>query len=385
MLLRKFALILINKTVTFVFQAFFLVFAAGAQEPRIEAFLLPNARAAGMGGFHAALTDDFSSAFNNPAGFAAISKKKSVTEFSYELNNIDMMYNIFYGELSDEEMFKYLQGRVEGNFVMGGPLSFGCIDNGFGWRCFNVSRLNIIWDRNVVFLLNPRASEEFLFSAGYGARLADSGDSTLDAGAAVKAFYRLLYAPNGIYLQEIKHILAEIGEKNFISQFGCGIDAGLRWTKNDMISFALVCRDLFSPAYITHYRTINKYIKQEMYDASVETIKPCLSAGFSWRLKSPIMHHWNTDLIINADYHGVLELFEKSDISPALLFAAGLELRFLEVVSVRAGWSDWLPCGGFGINFTAFQLDFSLSGKEYGKKPGMGKTVVADLCFLFQY
>jgi hypothetical protein len=360
--------------------------SAGAQDTsHIQAFDMPSVRAAALGGFHAALTDDFSMAFNNPAGFAAIRDTHSISEFTTEVSTVKTLYQIYNNDITGDDLLKLASTRVDASFNLGGPFSIGKISNGVGWRFYNVTRFNFFWDRKDVFRLNPTLGEEFALSGGYGFRLFEGDGRTLDAGVSMKAFYRLIYEPRGVFIQEIKHILAEMDEKPYEAQWGGGIDLGLRWSWQDWFSAALVYKDIFSPAYVTNYRNFSRYVQQEMYDSQIMTVRPRISAGVTARLESPIMHHWDTDIVISLDYSGLYELFTRDPRSRLLYINAGFELRFLEVVSVRAGWSDWSFCGGFGFNFSVFKFDFSLGSKELGSYPGERKTLVAGIGFLFQY
>ncbi|MDR2468004.1 MAG: hypothetical protein LBD22_03495 [Spirochaetaceae bacterium] len=352
----------------------------------LPSFEIPNARAAAMGGFHAALPDDFSASFFNPAGFAAVRTTAAVSEITLEINSIETLYNMFFGEASGLELIKLITERIDANAVFLGPFSFGKVHEGWGWRFFNATRFNVFWSRDDIFVFSPKFSEEFVYNIGYGYRLMESGDETLDIGITGKLFYRLTYDPHEIFIQEAKHTLAEMDEKPYTATLGGGFDAGLRWTRNNTFSVGLNFKDFFTRGYVTEYRNIYKYFEREIYDSTVMMIKPHISLGFALRLKSPIMHRWNTDLILTTDYHGLLELMMRDYTkSPLLFFTAGFELRFLEVISLRAGWAEWHPAGGLGINFTAFQLDLSVFGKTQGNTIDARKTIVINLGFLFHY
>ena len=374
-----------RKLIPALFAALALGRAGAEDSSHIQPFEMPNVRATALGGFHAALTDDFSAAFNNPAGFAAIRDTRSVSEFTTEVSTVNTLYQIYNNNLSGDDLLKLASSRVDASLNLGGPLSVGKITNGIGWRLFNVTRFNFFWDRQDVFMLNPTLGEELALAVGYGLRVFEGDGRSLDVGATLKTFYRFIYEPRGVFIQEIKHLLAEMDEKPYETQLGGGLDLGVRWSWQDWLSAAIVYKDLFSPAYVTSYRNLSKFVKQEMYDSRVTTVQPHISAGMTVRLQSPIMHRWDTDIVINLDYSGIYELLTGASRSRLLYINAGVEFRFLEVVSVRAGWSDWSFCGGFGFNFSVCKFDFSLGSKELGDYPGERKTLIAGFSFLFQY
>jgi hypothetical protein len=368
---------------------FFLSFAGNlaAADPdsaHIAPFELPSTRSAALGGNHAALVDDFYNAFNNPAGFGAIEKKISAAEISFAVTSMEILRELYFNKMSMNTILKLIKERVEANAVLGGPFSFGMINKGFGWRVFNVSRANFYWDRNDLFLLNPTFSEEVALNFGYGRRLVDTGRATFDAGLLLKGFYRFAYTPENVFIQEVKHIFTEMKYQPFETQIGGGFDMGVRWTWEDSFSAALTYKDIYSPAYVTRYRTLEKFNQQQMYEESIKTVDSRLGIGIVWRLPSPEMHRYNTDLIFAADYNGLLDLRpQKRD--QRLYFSAGLELRFLEVISLRAGFAECLPAGGVGIDFSLFHLDVSYGGKELSDKPRGRSTWFLAVSILFQY
>jgi hypothetical protein len=350
----------------------------------IDPFVMPSTRAQSLGGNHVALVDDFSNAFDNPAGLAAIEPVFSVAEFSFDTISLETLTQLYINELRVGTFEKLVKERLDAGLIIGGPLHFGKIKDGFGWRVFNVTRMNVYWERNAIFYLNPRYSEEIVGNIGYGYRIMDNGEATLDAGILAKLFYRIVYMPNHIAIQEVAHILSQMKENPFESQMGGGIDLGLRWTTHDSFSLAVVYRDVISPAYTARYSNIDKYMSGVMYEESAKFVEPLLSFGFTWRRASPEMHRWNTDLILSGDYSGILDVRAHKK-SQLLYLSAGLELRFLEVTSIRIGISEALPTGGLGINFTRFQLDLSIGGRELGTSPYERSTWFANIAFTFRY
>jgi hypothetical protein len=347
-------------------------------------FELNSVRAMALGGHHAALVDDFSHAFNNPAGFGAIERKVSVAEISVTATSMEILSEIYFNDVTIDTVLGMIKDRVEASTVIGGPFNFGVIDNGFGWRVFNVSRANLYWDRDDIFLLNPTFSEEAVLNFGYGKRLVSTDHATFEAGILLKGFYRIAYIPEGVFIQEIKHVFSEMKYQPFESQIGGGFDAGLRWTWQDSFSIGLAYKDIYSPAYVTRYLNLEQFNQQVMYQEKVKTVDPRLSLGIVWRLPSPEMHRHNTDLIFAADYN-ILPGTGTEKRNPLLNFSAGLEFRFLEVVSLRAGFADFLPSGGVGFNFTFCQLDITYAGKELSGELYKRSTWILSVGLSFQH
>lgn len=362
-------------------------FRADAQAGLVMPFEPPNARAAALGGFHSALTDDFSSAFYNPAGFASISPVKSYLESNFELKSSDTIYSLYNDKFSGEALLNLIKDKIETGIVLSGPISFGAIKNGFGWRVFNATRMDISWDNNNVFVVYPVMSEEFAVSFGYGVRIYEIDNATLDAGVLIKGFYRVVYNPEGVFVQELRHFFAEVDENPYAAEIGLAFDGGIRWTKNNSFSIAFSFQNAALPVYTMYYKDLYEFARANIYKTDFSEMKPRLSAGISYRLKSMIMHRWNTDFIFCLDYAGIYELFNiyDADVLNSLLFIrAGIEIRILEVLSLRGCWSEWSPGGGIGIDFTYFILDFALFGHRSGIDINSRQSWVATLGIHFQ-
>ena len=158
----------------------------------INALVMPSARAAATGGYHAAFGEGFNAFFSNPALFAASEPQKSFSEFSFAINDFDI-FSVFVS--SDAEMkdkfFDRLEAGITFKMDLGGPIAFGSIKETWGWGVFNVTRMHLEWLREVVWRIHFRLSEELFFLGGFGFRVIDNGSVIGDVGFVVKAFFRV--------------------------------------------------------------------------------------------------------------------------------------------------------------------------------------------------
>ncbi|MDR3325345.1 MAG: hypothetical protein LBS82_05105 [Spirochaetaceae bacterium] len=372
----------------------FLPAPARAEVPtnHIYPFETPSARAAALGGTHAALTDDYYTAFNNPAGFAAIPQKIRFAELSAEMDHIDFLMSLYFGDVTVQSFRQMIMKPSEAYALIGGPISFGMISNGWGWRVFNATRANIYWNGVTQRFMDARYSEELALNIGHGFRLMRTDRATLDVGITLKGFYRLVFLPERTTntiddlitaMQEARNVFSTMGDHPWETQIGGGIDIGIRWTWDDSFSLGLACKDPYSPAAVTGYRNLTQYSSMVANRSEYKTVAPKLGAGLSWRIPSQKLHRFNTDLILSVDYNNFLDPILSSR-SPLLPISVGLELRILEVLSLRAGFADLLPSGGLGVNFTYFQFDAAYGGKEISATPGSDTTWFLSLNLIFR-
>jgi hypothetical protein len=104
-----------------------------------------------------------------------------------------------------------------------------------------------------------------------------------------------------------------------------------------------------------------------------------------YRIRSPLLHRYISDVIIMMDYQNFMDLFSLLPRNPILNIGIGAELVLLNVLSLRAGIADALPAVGFGLDLSFMKIDFALRGKELGLEPGMNPTYAVDLGLLFRY
>ncbi|MDR2795276.1 MAG: hypothetical protein LBB47_01025 [Spirochaetaceae bacterium] len=347
---------------------FFSALAVHSQElpSGIRPLSFPFARVNALGGNHVGLGASFSSLFANPAAFADAEPQKNFAGISVDVIDIDLIYNLIFTDDPIPEMRKLLNNHFEANLDLGGPFAFGEVGRNYGWGLFNISRLNITWDRQAIYMLTPTLSEEFIFAGSYGFSLYRGDTAQLDLGIAAKIFVRMGYISKTIYLHEIKYIVNNLAEMPFELQLGTGFDIGLRWTLAESLSFGFVLYDPFAPVLVTEYRTASQVANQQVMAQGTVQVTPRASAGISWRMVSPFWHRYFSDITLSVDYVGLLESMAENPRDPLLNIAAGVEVRMLEVFSVRGGFFGMQPAAGLGINFTFMTIDLALYMKELG-------------------
>jgi hypothetical protein len=358
----------------------------GAQElpSRIRKADFPFARNMSLGGGHVGLDGEFSSLFTNPAAFVGVEQQKSISEFVIDVIDIDVVSNVLTSDEPLVELSSLLAYRIEASLDMAGPMAFGRVGNNHGWGVFNVTRFGMVWDRNDIYNISLTLTEEFIFACAYGFRLYDGPKSRFDMGLTAKLFVRMGYNSPPIYVQQLRYILQDLVESPFETQLGAGADIGFRWMLSDSLSFAAVLYDPFSPTWVTQYSRLEKIATQEMTVQGSVPVTPRASVGISWKMTSPFWHRYFSGITFSLDYFGLLDNLSERPRDPLLNFNAGLEVRMLEVFTIRGGLRDLLPSVGVGINYTFMNVDIAFYGKELGIEPYQYETWAITLDFSFR-
>jgi hypothetical protein len=349
-------------------------------------FVLPSARASGMGGNHIALADDFYSLFTNPAAFVGIEEEYSLAELSLSaygpvfeimdliINNSDSLENL------DLSGIISARGFAAG-FDIGGPLALGWVGRGMGLGLFSRMRVNAVVNG---LILRPAVFGEILILGGYSFRLLDIQDHVLDTGFLGKGFFRAgLTMDTPIF--NVEELFEDPLSNPYTSYLGLGLDLGIKYTFAETLSAALVFFDAYSPVLISSFSSYDAFRNKEDPSRSYDTVSPRLDVGLSYRIRNPFLERYISNFSVMVDYRNFLDLLNLIPRNPILNVSLGAELVFLNVLSLRIGIADALPSAGFGLDLSFMTLDCSIHGKELGLDPGIQPVYALDIGLLFRY
>lgn len=368
----------------------FLLSAAASAVDYIPPFHIPSARFNAMGGVHAAVADDFSVLFSNPAGFANSKEEFSAAELTFSLYGpvFDMIDSIrAYTDSGSLDLSGIVGPRgLRTGLGVTGPVSFGWVGRGLGFGFFN----RTAFDASAAGMdLSAAASEEFLMLGGYSFRLAFPGSHLLDAGFLAKGYLRgsVLMSASIFSVTSLVDGSNPLETKPFVSTAGIGFDLGMRYEWDRTIAAAVTCQDIYSPAIVSTYASMMDYVAgtSPTDSGSYATIKPRLNAGVLYSPRFPVLERVFSKIQIMADYRDFLDLLEVIPRNPVLNVALGMEVVVLDALSLRAGIADALPNAGFGLDLTFMRIDFAMRGVEFGLDPGKNPNFAMDIGFLFRY
>ncbi len=380
---------------------FLAVFAARAQSFTAETPQFLSARLEAMGGDHAALADDISVLFDNPAGFRSVRPQFSVAELSANLSGpvfsiADLVLRIAGGadplSLLADPSVQTLLTSLYASAVVAGPLSFGYVGNGLGFGFFNSSGLTFT-TQGTVPTVAASLGENLAFVGGYAFRipLPASWQSTLDLGVSVKAM-----ASGGISLSEsilgVFSLLASPSASLLLSQpfvldIGFGVDAGVLYSWNSILSVGIVGKDLYAPVVRNTYASLAGFTSGATPALDYGLAPINLGAGVVFTPPLGNLSSYLSGLKIALDYSDILDFLThpSTATNPVLHVGLGVEVILLDILALRAGFGDGYFSAGLGLNLTAFRLNLTMYGSELSTEPGLRPAYNLLVGFEFRY
>ena len=349
---------------------------------------LPAARDAALGGSHVAVAEGFQTLLTNPAGLAALEPRFtwsgltfSVAGPVFSLSSV-VVQGASGGDIATVLAMPSVQNLLSSIYArvsLTGPLYFGFTGGGMGFGVVNDS--SVLIRSTGATAIEGTISERFLLVGGYGFNvpLPETWRSTASIGVGVKGIVRgdvtvatsILALPS--LFESIGPDLLTGAPFDLVS--GIGVDAGVRYVWRDLLGFAVTSGNLYTPVAVLSYDTLGGFL-----DGSADAGTPAYSvlpqnitAGIAVTPHLGTFERYVQDLTIALDYRDILDFW----LDPAhaenviLKFGVGVEATLLEILSVRAGFSEGLFAAGLGIDMSAVQLSAAMYGSELSLEPGL--------------
>lgn len=348
-------------------------------------------KANALGGYHAALADDFSVLFSNPAGLVVAKPEFSAARLDLGLSGpVFDIANILIS--STDVMTDIVNLLIASGYKMyagadlSGPLSLGYVGEGLGFGVFN--RTRVLINASSVSNIKVSLAEEILINGGYAFRIPTGERSALDLGLVAKGFIRGSFLLDGGILEFsslLTNPMAILGE-NFVLTTGIGVDAGLRWNYAETFAVGLACRDAYSPAFISTYSNLTSFISNPstaLVSTDTGLVPPDLSLGLMFRPKIKFLEKVFDEVTFLLDYDDILDLFKPLPRNAILNLDAGIELKVLQILAIRLGFREALPQAGVDFDLDALHIGVSAWGDELGYEPG--QRSVYNIAFAFDF
>lgn len=355
---------------------------------------IPSARTAAVGGVHAAVTDDLSSLFSNPAGFISAESQLSIAEITVGMRGpifdiaglvIQGMNQDFSTLLASDTVLDLVSSLYAAADVLG-PISFGYLGRGLGFGFFNTT--DVVFSSNSPLTVTAVAGEQITLAGGYAFRipLSKNAAHVLDLGFLLKGSLRGEVELTRTLL-ELPDMFSSIGldtvtEAPFKLVSGIGVDVGVRYGLGDVFAAALVGKDLYTPTMTQAYTTTNVFLESSGEAKMSYGLNPIdLTAGVLFSPPLGILGRYIDDLRLTLDYVDILDFLTHpaTASNPILHVSVGAELRMLEILMIRGGFRQGLFAAGLGLDLTIFGINIAMYGTELSSEPGLRPVYNAQI------
>jgi hypothetical protein len=348
-----------------------------AAETSVAPFTLPLAREDALGGQHAALADDFSLLLSNPASLASAKPQLFAAQLGLLASGpiFDIANLVVSGGDLETGLVNLLAAndyKLYAGADLVGPLSFGYVGEGLGFGLFNTTNFSL--NAASISSITVDLHEDILVAGGYAYRFNLGKGHALDLGLLAKGFVRgAITEEKGLF--EIESLMdpSALLASPFTLTTGIGLDAGIRWNWEERVAAGLVCRDAYSPAFVSSYGDVMSFVEnpESSHVSTVYSkIAPNLAFGASWSPELGVLGRYIDGFTLAADYCDILDLFSALPRNAILNVGVGAEVRLLEIMTVRLGIKEALLEAGMGFDLGGVRVGASAFGRELGLEPG---------------
>ncbi len=364
-LLRTFAIILVNLIFSY---------SVWGQQSR---FSINSARNSSIGGLHAALTDEYSTIFNNPAGFRGVKSDFTVSELTFKISG-PVSTMILAAQGGDLQQVLSDLGSSNIGFELAGPISIGKIDRNMAFCVINAFDVDIfVPDLTQDAEINGRFDLGGAFGYSFGIDL-EKANSQLNFGFLAKLFLRSemnITKSFGDILAAFDDITSLFSPDSLPLGigFGVGIDIGMKFIWNNTISVGLAVRDIYTPVFMFNFDSLTTMIGGEGAQFEYSAIPSDYSIGFMFSPQVSLFNGLVGNIKVMLDYNDIFDFALNSANKRHILLHLGLGLEFtvFDVLALRIGLYDGLPTAGIGLDFHIFKFNFAMFGSELSSQPGM--------------
>jgi hypothetical protein len=364
----------------------------------------PSGRWSALGGMHVTLADDVDTLLSNPAGLAGLEPQMQVSELTLHIRGpvFDITNLIVEVVNTGDDVLDVLAGssgqtldNIKAGINISGPISFAFTTAGLGFGIYNWGGMHFDLQGTVATgYLNIDTQDTLLLIGGYGHRFIFSEEAQimLDLGASLKGFARgeMHYENPSLVFFNTELASGEIFLFNTPFDFTLGIsgDIGMIFHVGGWFKAGIVAKDVAAAYWTSTYDIIEDFI--HFSGASTPEFGYSLTnlcAGVMFQPPLGDFPWFISDLKIMLDYQDILDFAVHPDTAtnPILHVGFGMEVTFLEVLAVRAGFYQGLFSAGVGIDLTIFKLNVSMFGSELGIEPGLlpAYNVMISLKFIY--
>jgi len=366
---------------------FFNIFAT-SEKPRLiyPEVILPST--SGFGGNYSTYYKGNSVLFSNPALFALAEKHTSILALNFRIDSLAYSALKYIQAKDRQSSLLNMLANTSSlctNAALTGPVSFSFIDRNFGFGMFNTTRaIALLPSLSSLFSL---LGEDVVITGGYGATVFENEEHLISLGIQMKGFFQT-YAYINSTVFGSAYTIFEKKLKSFpvVLQAGFGFDLGFIYKYRDVFTLGFTCKDLYSPVFLNYYENYKDFLDSKPKGkATYKIFIPNVNLGFSVEAIHPEYFKNVYSLSFYMDLRNIFSFIPSVRRNYLLNFAFGGELIFHRVLSVRFGVNELYPQFGIGLDFTYFNLDIGVYGKELGLDPWKRPLINIEIGLRFDY
>lgn len=383
------------KKILSVFLILIISISALGAEDLLKIDYLPSAGTAAVGGAHAAQVDGVSTMFMNPAGFQSEEGSLSFSELTMALHGpVFDIANLAIAAINGADIMALMSANsalltsLYAGLDLVGPIYFSYVGQGMGFGLINSTDVTFK-SFNGGLGITARLGEQILLTGGYAFRIPvmEEMEGYLDIGLMIKSSIRgevEISKTMFNFLSSFGDI--DVTNSPFIFSIGVGVDVGFRFSLSDYFAFGLVAEDAITASFNRSYISLNDFLAAGTSVDETEIIPFKLNGGF---LISPPLGDVGmiiSDIDIYIDYVDILDFLVSPQTSrnPLLNISLGLDIKLLEIFTIKAGFYEGLYSAGLGLDLHFFRFQAAIYGSERGVEPGQNSVYNVILGFEFR-
>ncbi len=364
---------------------FAAAFSAASWEREAELFRVVSPRARALGGYHAAMADDFYTMFSNPAGFRSVERTINLARIGGHASGqgFRLLEHALDEDLDAEAVFgddgaaeDLLGGHAA--LEVTGPLAFGYAGNGAGFGLFNSTGAVVAADAVGATELVVR--EHLVMRGGYAFRLAGARESlpTVDAGLTLNAFV-LGEGRDTVQPLDVPDLIDDPfqtvqGDLPFALRTGVGLSVGLLVDWGGDFAVGITADNVYAPRFGFEYESLGAFMNgdgdgEEYTDLDLAPLD--LSFGVAGDVPIGPLAPYIDGVRLFLDYRDALDfvVLDHAD-HPLLKLSLGSEVTVLDIVDLRFGLGRGLPAVGVGLDLEFLSVNGAVYGAELSSQPG---------------
>jgi hypothetical protein len=351
----------------------------------LSSLTVKDAKTMGLGGAFSAISQGYGSLYGNPAGFASSKGQLTLSDLSTwgylkpTTADIAQMKVLADSSSSKPAMAKAADYLIRGNGLGAGlSLGLGYTGHGLGLGAYLVADAVASGSTLLGASLTSALEANAVFGFGLPIRI---GSSTLSLGGDVRPFFRVdAVDAKGVNGWPFPLVLSALQDgdgsalmnEDVKTGVGLAMDFGAQLEMGSL-SLGLSVRNV-APSYLRNQESVSALLDQlqsgslpsYLNSADKASSLPIVCTGLAWK---PVVLKGFFEPSFYMEVQDPVSIV-RDKASVWNLFHAGVDLRLLSFLDLRAGLNRGWLSAGLGLDLYLFELDAAVFTEELGAHPG---------------